>query len=69
MMSREDDEVADKQVMAVSISRPGKSWGENKGARDRACPLARCPLNFKAIHRNLLAHPLEPRARQVEEVL
>ena len=43
MISREDEEVDAKQEMAVSISSPGKSSGENKGARERASAM-RCVL-------------------------
>ena len=47
MMSNEAEEVAEGQVMAVSISRPGRSLAANRGARKRASAI-RCV--FPGVH-------------------
>ena len=49
-MSSEAEEVAERQVMAVSISSPGRSLASNKGARERASAM-RCV--FPGVHLTL----------------
>ena len=43
MMSNDVDEVAERHVIAVSISKPGRSFAVNKGERESALAI-RCVL-------------------------
>ena len=43
MASREEWDVTERQEIAVSISRPGKSIGVKRGSRDKASAM-RCVL-------------------------
>ena len=72
-MSKEDEDVTGRHIMAVSISKPDKFLGANRGARDKSIcdemSFPRCPLDNKIVHGNLLTHGLKPRPGQVKKVL